>query len=97
MAAPKVTGRSRSPPRPPIPGLADRPLGELLFTRRGLVTVRATETWTGSYTGPAGTFTLDYVDVTALAATYRVVEVQAVIVGPGGRAEDPTAALPCGT
>jgi hypothetical protein len=79
------------------PSRADRPDGELLFTRRGVVDVRATEIWTGSYSGPAGTFTLDYVDVTALAASYRVIEVQAVVVGPGTRAEDPSASLPCGS
>jgi hypothetical protein len=78
------------------PGAPDRPLGELLPIRRGRSEVRVTETWTGSYTGPTGTFTLDYVDVTAVATTYRVVEIQAVIVGGGARADDPSVALACG-
>jgi hypothetical protein len=78
------------------PGSADEPLGQLLFADRGRRVVRVTETWTGSYTGPLGSFTLDYVDVTAVVTTYRVVEVQAVVVGPGAHVDDPSAGLACG-
>ena len=78
-----------------VPGTAADPLGELLFSQRGRSVVLVTETWTGSYAGPSGTFTLDYVDVTAVVTNYRVVEVQAVGVGPGAHVADPTADLAC--
>jgi hypothetical protein len=89
------------------PGSAAEPVAEHVFETAGRYGFSVSETWTGSFTATAGGVTLGPIPIGLVELTttapYRVVEVQAVLVGSSDTADagagaspvDPTAGLGC--
>ncbi len=88
------------------PGSVEAPVAAHVFESAGRYGFSVVETWTGSFTATAGGVTLGPIPIGLVELTttapYRVVEVQAVLLGPGGPGGpagaapvDPTAGLAC--
>ncbi len=86
------------------PGSAEAPVAAHVFEAAGRYGFSVVETWTGTFTATSGALTLGPIPLGLVELTttapYRVVEVQAVLIGSDGPSAgappvDPTAGLAC--